>query len=437
MVRRGDCDPVTVAAFDYDTPVADSFGLCSLLGNNREGFGSPLAGVFQRNAVTPDGSGVVFEITNQFQLIGKFALPPEQQGFFYVRADGTGLRRLGPPSAEPVYRVFVSTTSGQPTADFSSHMTFDPSGRRFAFTDRGPAPDGRDTVQIFTIDIGTGERRQVTHLPAGGHPIAGHSVTDQVIFETDHLITFETFAFGPIATYVINVDGSGLKPLKPLPGVVVSGFHVVDPVFQVTGPIGRDVLLQVPGTPHNHLSSYADVISEIFRSDADGRLLQLTNFRNVDTYGLGTFGRRLRSLVVASADSLGENPTRNCQFFSVDTLGAGVRQLTHLDDAGAQSTNGCDFTAPPGCAFAEVFPDPARGRIVFESNCSPFGSNPLGSQVFSMRADGRELRQLTHTDGARTASDGTFSVEMPGPIAYSVQRRCEPVDICVLTGVGR
>lgn len=32
-------------------------------------------------------------------------LTAEQQGIFYVRADGTGLRRLGPPSQEPAQRI--------------------------------------------------------------------------------------------------------------------------------------------------------------------------------------------------------------------------------------------------------------------------------------------------------------------------------------------
>src|SRR5262249_30666301 len=95
-IRRADCDPVTVmrsgGGGDVDHPGGLFF--CGLRAKNRAGFGSVLAGVFQRIGVTPDGSGVVFEVTNQFQLIGKTQLADEQRGFFFVRTDGSGLHRL-------------------------------------------------------------------------------------------------------------------------------------------------------------------------------------------------------------------------------------------------------------------------------------------------------------------------------------------------------
>jgi hypothetical protein len=49
-------------------------GLCGLVARNREGFGSVIAGAFQRLGVTPDGSGVVFEVSNEFALIGETPL---------------------------------------------------------------------------------------------------------------------------------------------------------------------------------------------------------------------------------------------------------------------------------------------------------------------------------------------------------------------------
>ena len=54
----------------------------------------------------------------------------------------------------------------------------------------------------------------------------------------------------------------------------------------------------------------------------------------------------------------------------------------------------------------------------FYSDCDPFGTNPNGSQVFAMRWDGSGLRQLTHTRGTTTATDGSVvEVEVPGPVA--------------------
>ncbi len=43
--------------------------------------------------MTPDGSTVVFEVTDQFSLFRGF-VPAPQKGFWVVRADGSGLRQL-------------------------------------------------------------------------------------------------------------------------------------------------------------------------------------------------------------------------------------------------------------------------------------------------------------------------------------------------------
>ena len=57
--------------------------------------------------------------------------------------------------------------------------------------------------------------------------------------------------------------------------------------------------------------------------------------------------------------------------------------------------------------------------VVFASNCDPLGANPLGAQGFAMRPDGRGLRQLTDASGITRSPDGSVSVELPGPFAYS------------------
>jgi hypothetical protein len=54
-------------------------------------------------AVLPDASGVVFEVSKQNvpRLLRSGAPEPPEEGIFFVRANGTGLRRLGPASRFP------------------------------------------------------------------------------------------------------------------------------------------------------------------------------------------------------------------------------------------------------------------------------------------------------------------------------------------------
>jgi hypothetical protein len=90
VIRRGNCDPVTVMEVATPTPVPDPFtGSCRVLGRFRNGgIGSPALGVFQRMAVLPDGSGVVFEVTKQLSLVPAVTPEPPEEGIFFVRADG-------------------------------------------------------------------------------------------------------------------------------------------------------------------------------------------------------------------------------------------------------------------------------------------------------------------------------------------------------------
>jgi hypothetical protein len=44
--------------------------------------------------------------------------------------------------------------------------------------------------------------------------------------------------------------------------------------------------------------------------------------------------------------------------------------------------------------------------------------NPNGAQIFAMQPDGSGLRQLTNSRGLVKEADGTYSSELPGPVAY-------------------
>ena len=112
-----------------------------------------LASVFafplQRLGVSPDGSGVVFEVNDEFRSPGS-RLAPEQEGMFFVRSDGRSVPRyLG--RAEP--RAGVSPPDASPSPP---PIAFSPNGRRIAFTDLGPGPGGEEAVQIVVLDLATG-----------------------------------------------------------------------------------------------------------------------------------------------------------------------------------------------------------------------------------------------------------------------------------------
>jgi hypothetical protein len=170
-LRQGEAPPVTVMELPWTGPLPGS-GLCQLYGRSRYGTGSVYAGVFQRIGVTPDGSGVVFEVTDEFSInASNQLLPPDREGIFFVRADGTGFRRLGAASrANSSFLVFAPTPTGFAGFDYA-FFSFSSDGRRFAFTDLGPAADGASTVQIFVQDLDGGEPRQITRLPSSHTPI--------------------------------------------------------------------------------------------------------------------------------------------------------------------------------------------------------------------------------------------------------------------------
>jgi hypothetical protein len=428
-IRRGDCDPITVQRFEYPGEVDDSFGLCDLLGRTRLGVGSGVAGVFQRLGVTPDGSGVVFEVSNAHQVGSRTPLTAEQQGFFYVGADGTGLRRLGPASRDPIYRLGISAGGGL-TTSFNTHLSFSPSGRLVAYPDRGVAPDGSEQYQVFTLDVRDGARTQVTNLPAA--PVDTSDPTSRevwnIFFVNDHTIAFATRVFDEFggALYTIRSDGTGFRRNERVENVPLDVSRNPVPIFGVTGPGSRilSVFLRSKAVNTDPTTPDASVV-EVFRVRGS-QIMQLTAFRRFDTRSIGEEGgvwfapRGPRVLFMASADPFGENPLANCQLFSMNLLGSGLRQLTHLD-VGVRSVSGCYFGAYTGCAFYSLTEDPVTKWIVFYSNCDPFGANPNGSAVFAMRPDGRRLRQLTHDAGVRFGADGEVEVEIPGPIAYSTR----------------
>lgn len=409
-VQRAGGETVTVAEIPGYGPF-DADGTCELFGRTRFGFLFRLTGSIERLAVAPDGGGLVYEVSDEFSVPRPEPLPPEEQGFFFVNADGSGRQRLGPASREPTYRLFLIDDA--PAIQEIPDLAFSPDGHLVTFSDTGPGPDG-DTVQIFTLDVRSGQRTQVTHLPIvpGENPPDPPSCCPR--FLDDRTITFPTLtdADGSNPDHngvgaVVHTDGSGLKLASfpsPLPG------SQIVPQFSITGRDRNAVLYAFNiGRP--------DVYREIFLvSGAD--LLQLTDYRRFDTSGPLLDIDKSRVFFAASADPLQGNATENCQVFSVDTLGANLRQLTAFDE-GAPSINGCFFAPPPGCAVSFVGQDAQTQTLVIHSNCNPLGANPFGAQLFALDPDGGQLRQLTQARGLEVDAEGVVTVQLPAPFAYS------------------
>jgi hypothetical protein len=413
-------------------PVPDGFGLCRALGYYRLAPAFVVAGGVQRLGVRPDGSAVVFEVNNDVALL-PFGLPPPvpQQGFFIARADGSGLRWLAPASAAPIFDLFsVSSVPGGYGVNVFSNLPFSPDWGHVAFTDLGPGPAGETAIQIFTLDVATGGRRQVTHLPSAASPIPGLPATGFPSFLTGDTVGFYSFANpdhmnpqGQLTAFTVRIDGTGLRAL---PSPVVGPDGQVVPRFTIAGSGGGIATLVLPGAPVNPVLGatgfFGSLINEVFFVHGR-RLLQLTDFHRVDTFGLFLDARRQRAVFVASANPHGDNPTENCQLFSIDPLGAHLRQLTHFREGDYSSVVGCNAGPPPGGCSVSLSTlareNPATGTIVFDSSCDPFRTNPFGAQLFAVQADGSRLRALTHARGYVVAPDGSFTTELVGNWDYA------------------
>jgi hypothetical protein len=280
------------------------------------------------------------------------------------------------------------------------------------YVDRGLSLDNEETIQIFVLDIASGEARQLTRLPPAPRYYYPCGQTGCPYFSDEQTITFLTNAnldgtnpdFQNISVSV-KTDGTGLAispPIAALPGSTVLTS------FEITGADVAAAWLTLPGTPVPN--SFAP-IREVFVTDGRN-LLQLTNFRRGDTWNPTLSADGQRVFFSAAADPLLSNPTDNCQIFSIDRNGGDLRQLTNFSE-GPHSMAGCAFLGPPlGCAAFLAGLDPHTEALVIYSSCDPFGTNPYGLQAFAMRPDGTGLRQLTNTQPYTVDANGAVSVEL-------------------------
>jgi hypothetical protein len=417
LIRRGNCDPVTVMEVAPSTfPVPKPLGVCRIGFGYRAGFGSQGTGVFQRMAVLPDGSGVVFEVTTQLSLVPSVTPKPPQEGIFFVRADGKGPpRRVGDASRYPTILVVADPTSPigvaySPTGE--NFFKVSPDGRKIALPDLGPDTDGHEAPQVFLLDLQSGERTQLTHQ---SRVVSGLDTGICCVnFLNTRTITFSRTVDGQ--TFHVQTDGkSPEEEIPPLNLTPLPNAHIV-PQFKVTGVSPKVASVVFPDRPAVNAVPGAERVAELFLIDGHN-LVQLTKFGRNDTGGgLIAHGR---VLFFGSANLTGKNPDEVCQLFSVNEHGGDLRQVTHLPSDG-RPPNGCRIGFEKQCSISYTFQDPMTGTVVFGSSCDPVGGNPFGEQVFAIQSDGSGLRQLTATRGLTTDPDGTVHAEMPGPVALSV-----------------
>jgi hypothetical protein len=217
----------------------------------------------------------------------------------------------------------------------------------------------------------------------------------------------------------IDIDGTNLRPPDQPDAPLAGGGHVVQQ-FRRSRRDYRIFVVQFPGPAANADEYHEGPPTDLFRNIANRHWIQLTNFRWTDTRA---YVNRLSDvLFMSSADPVGENPFHTCQFFRTSSLGFGLRQLTHFNE-GQPSIEGCDITVRRGCGVRGVDQYSHSPAIAFYSDCDPLGTNPDGAQVFAMRWNGSEMRQLTHTRGVTRAADGSvLEVEIPGPVARGGRR---------------
>jgi Tol biopolymer transport system component len=136
-----------------------------------------------------------------------------EAGGFYYGLDSHATDSTPPTTFEIGHYDFAAGTSTtvltRTDGKTAEQPRVSPDGKRVAF-DRGPI-EGETEMAIYVADIKSGEEHRVTDpVSRGAHP--DWIGNDQIVFNTYDLGFFQN-ATEPSNLFVVNVDGTGLRPL--------------------------------------------------------------------------------------------------------------------------------------------------------------------------------------------------------------------------------
>lgn len=340
---------------------------------------------------------------------------------FAVQRDGSGLRQLTTAGAAPG-RIRVNDAATRIVFESRSDLT-------------GQNPARRSNVFEILSD-GTGLRQlTVSADPNDVSFLGGISGNGAKVAYGSTADPFGTNLNRNHELYVVNWDGTGLKQLTK--------DTIAQNYWNVAGSLSDDGT-RVFFSSDQRSGTNTDGNTEVWKIGSDGRglaALTTTTFqpgcREAEAAGSGN-----RVAFVASGGALpgGSNPDKGKELAIVDSSGTGARQLTITVTAEARRpdvtpdgacvvfVSDADLTGGNASRTPQLFRMQADGSgtfqvtslasgsveapsvshdgqtIVFVHDGNPTGGNADGSaEVFTIRADGTGLRQLTSGSGISSA----------------------------------
>jgi Tol biopolymer transport system component len=367
--------------------------------------------------IAGDGSRVVFESNADY-----LGTNPQQVGqVWVVESDGTGLRQLTTFTFDHSWRLYPTISDDGQRITFASPedltgpggngfsqifavlhegtdlrrlttIPFDHSyypqisgdGSTIAFFSRGQVPGDPywtqgDQIAVINWD-GTGIR--TVAAPYIGDAVTGYAGPPDIT-DDGQVVVYPAVDI-PCCTwdiYRVNKDGTGVSQLTDTyrePGC---------PMARVSGAGGRVAFLcegeELYGGPN------PDLGQELFAATATGTdHRQLSDSLRGDSTDPEMTPDGSRVVFVSDADPLGEPGENLPQLYRIAPDGSDLTRVTEFQDGDTEQPSVTD-----------------DGQwIVFSHSGDPLGTNGNGGyQIFAVRADGSELRQLTDPTPGTTA----------------------------------
>lgn len=355
------------------------------------------------------------------------ANPSRFPQLFVVNADGTGLLQL---------------TSNSTSASYEPSISDD--GQRIAFTHAGNPTGGNADLssELFAIEASGAGLRQLTTSNGTFYGVMRPMMSGngaKIVFDSqENIASKNNTAMAQIWT--INWDGTGIARLTVntvnnqgaagYPSVTDDGVWIAYSQQRITtgNPDGSQEIWKIKsdGTGEAQLTSTSSGSNLFPEFSGDGsRIVFHTGgpIGGLNTDGgfaliaMDSSGGTLRLLLEAvpvraglpdlaadgsrafftgTSNALGTNPDRREQLFRIETAGTGLTQLTSLSDQAW-------LWHPTASAGGEW--------VAFVSDANPFAQNSGNrSQLFAVRGDGTDLRQLTPYSGLTGPGQGAPAI---------------------------